>query len=196
MHRRPLARPSTAWLIGVFAVVFCSSCRQDARPDPRRHLPDAQAARRAVERALGEWRDAPPMDLTTPAARPVMFVDQQRQPGRRLREFAVLGESEHEGCLRFQVRLSLADPDESILAAYYVFGADPIWVYRSEDFDMIMHMDKSMMVIPDPAAGAAGAESGTKSERQDRAVDGEGGQHDGRGPGSELGKADRAEGQR
>jgi hypothetical protein len=30
-------------------------------------------------------------------------------------------------------------------------------VYRAEDFDMIMHMDKSMMPATDPAAGAPGS---------------------------------------
>jgi hypothetical protein len=157
MHRRPSAIPIAGWLIAAFAVSSCPSCGRDARPDPRTRLPDAQAARRAVERALAEWRDSPPLDLTTPTARPVMFVDQQRRPGRRLREFVILGEAEAEGCRRFQVRLSLADPDESVRAAYYVFGEGPVWVYRAEDFDMIMHMDKSMMPAPDPSAGAPGS---------------------------------------
>ncbi len=58
--------------------------------------------------------------------------------------YTVLGESESESGRRFLVRLSLADPDESILAAYYVFGQDPTWVYRSEDFDMIMHWECPM----------------------------------------------------
>ena len=87
-----------------------------------------------------------------------MFVDQQRRPGRRLREFAILGEAEMDGCRRFQVKLSLADPDESILAAYYVFGQGPIWVYRAEDFDMIMHMDKTMMDARAAEAAAASAD--------------------------------------
>jgi hypothetical protein len=168
MHRRPPAIPSIGWLIAVVAVSSCPSCRRDARPNTRSRLPDAQVARRAVERSLAEWRDSPPLDLTTPTARPVMFVDQQRWPGRRLRAFAILGEAEAEGCRRFQVRLSLADPDESILAAYYVFGDDPIWVYRAEDFDMIMHMDKSMMREPDPAAGATGTGKASGAKPVDR----------------------------
>jgi hypothetical protein len=73
-----------------------------------------------------------------------VFVDQQRRPGQRLRAFAILGESASEGCRRFLVKLSRAEPDESILAAYNVFGEDPIWVYRSEDFDMIMHWEHPM----------------------------------------------------
>ncbi len=55
---------------------------------------------------------------------------------------------------RFVVRLSLAEPEESTLAAYYVFGRvgnDPIWVYRAEEFDMMMNMD---MAPDDPAPPA------------------------------------------
>jgi hypothetical protein len=163
MTRRRSAIPSTAWIFGAIAVAFCSSCREDARPDPRSRLTDPQAARRAVESSLEEWRRSPPLDLTTSTIRPVMFVDQQRRPGQRLREFAVLGEAEMDGCRRFQVKLSMEDADEPILTAYYVFGQDPIWVYRAEDFDMIMHMDKTMMEAR--AAEAAEPASGEKAER-------------------------------
>ena len=38
MTRRPSAIPSTAWIVGAFAVVFCPSCRQDARPGPAEPL--------------------------------------------------------------------------------------------------------------------------------------------------------------
>lgn len=65
-----------------------------------------------------------------------------------MREFVVLGDSVVENLRRFVVRLSLADPDESTLAAYYVFGKEPIWVYRAEDFDMMMNMD----MMPDEPA--------------------------------------------
>jgi hypothetical protein len=182
MHRRPSAIPSPGWIVGVFALAFCPSCHRDSRPDPRSRLPDAPAARRAVESALAEWRESPPLDLTTPNIRPVMFVDQQRRPGRRLHGFAVLGESEADGCLRFRVRLSLADPDESILADYCVFGKGPIWVYRAEDFDMIMHMDKSMMSTPDGAAGAHEPGDESKAEPGHREPDhGPPGESSGRG---------------
>jgi hypothetical protein len=167
MQRRPPAVANPGWIVGLFAAIFCPSCQQAPEPGKRGHLPDPPAARRAVETALGQWHDAPPTDLTTPAIRPVMFVDQQRRPGRPLSGFAILGESEADGALRFRVKLSLADPDESLLVDYYVFGQDPTWVYRAEDFDMIMHMDKSMMSTPEspgPDADAAGGGEEPKAE--------------------------------
>jgi hypothetical protein len=102
-----------------------------------------------------------------------MFVDQQRQPGQRLREFAVLGETPGvKGCRRFVVKLSLEQPEDSILASYYVFGEGPVWVYRAEDFDMILHMDKSMMPEPPPAEGRSKTEdrSAAKPDPSPRAA--------------------------
>ena len=143
---------NAGWLIAGLTLVFCSSCGTGTRPDSRDHLPDAREARRAVEECLETWRKSPQPERTVPRIQPVMFVDQQRQPGQRLREFAVLGETPGvKGCRRFVVKLSLEQPDESILASYYVFGEGPVWVYRAEDFDMILHMDKSMMAEPAPA---------------------------------------------
>ena len=97
-----------------------------------------------------------------------MFVDQQRQPGQHC-AFTVLGETPGlKGCRRFVVKLSLEQPDESVLASYYVFGGSPVWVYRAEDFDMILHMDKSMMPDPRPAEDHPGSETnssrGTRSD--------------------------------
>jgi hypothetical protein len=132
------------WLFGVSVVIFCSSCGTDSPSGPQGRLPDAVLARRAVETSLGKWRDSPDLPTTSSPSPSVVFVDQQRRPGQRLRTFAVLGESESEGCRRFLVKLALAEPDDSILAAYNVFGVDPIWVYRSEDFDMIMHWEHPM----------------------------------------------------
>jgi hypothetical protein len=158
-------------LLGLSVVVFCSSCGTDTPRGSMHPLPDAALARRAVESSLGKWQESPDLPTTSKPSPSVVFVDQQRRPGQRLRAYAVLGESESESGRRFLVKLSLAEPDESILAAYYVFGQDPIWVYRSEDFDMIMHWEHPMPA--DPPVPAEPPKSGdtpkTKAEQQDHA---------------------------
>ncbi len=83
-----------------------------------------------------------------------MFVDQQRRPGQRLLAFAVLGDFDLESCRCVKVKLDLAEPEESILATYYVFGHDPMWVYRAEDFDKIMHWEHQMAETPASGVGA------------------------------------------
>jgi hypothetical protein len=143
------------------AVVFCSSCGTKSHPDPRRYLPDERDARRALEDSLAAWQNSPQLERTVSKLKPIMFVDQQRQPGQRLRDFSVLGESPGlEGYRQFVVKLSLEEPDQSLLVSYYVFGQGPIWVYRAEDFDMLMHMDQSMMAAAPPSADASGTKEG------------------------------------
>lgn len=149
----------TGLLASVLAIVLCPACGTD--PGRGSNLPEAGVARQAVEGALRAWQHSPQLERTTTAIRPIMFVEQQQPPGQRLRGFEILGETpgyEDEGYRRFLVRLSLADPEESVVAAYYVFGQGPVWVYRAEDFEMIMHMDKSMMPPPPPTPPAGGAE--------------------------------------
>ena len=136
------------------ALLFCASCGMNSDPDAGHHLPDAAVARQAVEESLRAWQNSPQFERTTTTIRPVMFVEQQQPPGQRLRRFEILGESPgYEGYRRFVVRLSLEEPEDSIVVSYYVFGRGPIWVYRAEDFEMIMHMDKSMMSAPPSSSG-------------------------------------------
>jgi hypothetical protein len=156
---------NAGWLIAGLTLVFCTACASGTHPESGDHLPNAREARRAVEECLETWRKSPRPERTVPRIQPVMFVDQQRQPGQRLREFAVLGETPGvKGCRRFVVKLSLEQPDESILASYYVFGEGPVWVYRAEDFDMILHMDKSMMPDPQPAVDRPGSKTSSTAE--------------------------------
>lgn len=153
--RRPIGRV-IGLLAGGLAVVICPACGSGSRPDRGHKLPEAGVARQAVEKALSAWRDSPEIDRTTATIRPIMFVEQQQPPGQKLRAFEVLGETpgyEDEGYRRILVRLSLDNPEQSVVAAYFVFGQGPIWVNRAEDFEMIMHMDKSMMPPPTPTAG-------------------------------------------
>jgi hypothetical protein len=150
-----LIRPSASTIraagcsvIGL-TLVIGSSCGPSSPPDRASHLPTAEAAGQAVETALRAWQESPDVERTVTAIRPIMFVDQQQPPGQRLIKFNILGESPgHEGYRRFRVKLFLEHPGESIVVSYNVFGQGPIWVYRAEDLDMIMHMDKSMMPPP------------------------------------------------
>ena len=159
MRTHPPYLRITGLLAGVLGAAPVAACDTGLGPIAIATLPDPAAARQAVENALGAWQDSPRIERTTAAIRPIMFVEQQQPPGQRLLGFDVLGETpsyEDEGYRRFLVRLTLTEPEDSVVAAYYVFGQDPIWVYRAEDFDMIMHMEKSMMPPPPPAGGTVG----------------------------------------
>jgi hypothetical protein len=158
-------------LICGLAAAFCASCTSPSPPSPERYLTDPRDARRAIEDSLEAWRKSPALERTTPKIQPVMFVDQSRKPDQRLREFQILGESRGiDGCRRFQVKLTLEQPSESVLAAYYVFGQGPIWVYRAEDFEMMMHMDPMIQADSPPVAATSGpkesSSAGPKHQHQ------------------------------
>ena len=162
VSQRPLRMRRTDFLIVVIAAINSPSCNSDAPQQLPNLLPDLHLARQAMKSSLEEWRTSPETDTTVPG-RSVIFVDRQRQLGQKLREFAILGESEVDNRRRFVTRLSLAHPDESTLAAYFVFGKDPIWVYRSEDFDMMMNMDMAPD-IPFSGVGSPRTEGSVESQ--------------------------------
>ncbi|WP_435005589.1 hypothetical protein P12x_003412 [Tundrisphaera lichenicola] len=158
MNPGNLASRIIGYLLSALAVVLASSCDVPSGPVTGSDLPDAKAARQAIERALQAWEASPDIERTTTTIRPIMFVEQRQPAGQQLRKFVILGESPgYKGYRRFQVKLFLKEPDETIVVSYLIFGNGPIWVYRAEDFDMIMHMDMSMMSTP------PGAEVGASS---------------------------------
>lgn len=157
--RRP-PRRRAGLIAAVLAATCCAACA--TRYDRGQNVPEPGVALKAVEDSLRAWRNSPQIERTTATVRSIMFVEQQQPPGQRLRAFDILGETpgyEDQGFRRILVRLTLDEPEASVVAAYYVFGQGPIWVYRAEDFEMIMHMDKSMMPPPPPPGNAVGTGS-------------------------------------
>ena len=139
---RRVLRSSLGW-----ATLACwaAGCGGGGESNPyRRFVPAPAEAVRAVDLALATWRDAPdplPDSFDTPSVR---FVDKQRTPGQRLRRFEVLGQSDAETARQVTVRLVLERPDEVLLARYNVFGREPTWVFRREDYEMISHWEHPM----------------------------------------------------
>jgi hypothetical protein len=118
-------------------------------------VPDSPEARDALGRALEAWRDAPrplPTSFDPPGLK---FVDQQRKPDQRLVEFHILGETLVKSARQFTVRLTLDSSPEPALVRYNVFGRNPTWVFRLEDYEMISHWEHQMDEPKPPAPGPA-----------------------------------------
>ena len=165
---RPLVRLGSVCTLVVAVAIIYFETRPRPLPVHRSTLPERSAARIAVARSLARWRDSLESETTGSKSEQVVFVDQQRRPGQRLRAFAILGDFELESCQCFKVRLDLTEPDESILAVYYVFGQSPMWVYRSEDFDRIMHWEMDMPSASESAVDPK-SEAKSKSDRPEQA---------------------------
>jgi hypothetical protein len=125
------------------AVVFVVGCSDSA--DPNRFYPPPDRAQQALHAALAAWQrgtsPGPVPGTTNPV---VQVIDSRRPPGRRLTSFSVLGLAPGDGPREFTVRLVFDDSPDSIRARYVVFGIDPVWVYRHEDYELMTHWDHPM----------------------------------------------------
>jgi hypothetical protein len=121
-----------------------------------RYIPAEDTARRALEVTLAAWRDGVAVDGPAHGLPALQVVDTQRREGQHLRGYEILGAVPAEGGhRRFAVRLLLEDPAEEQKVRYVVLGIDPLWVWRQEDLDKLMHWEMDMSADPEPAGPAA-----------------------------------------
>jgi hypothetical protein len=120
-------------------------CRGEAELNPKRFIPPSATARAALSTALESWRAGRPSGRIESKRQPaqIQYVDSLRKPDQRLRGFAILGEVPHDDYRCFKVRLDLDPPplEDQPPVRYFVFGINPIWVYRAEELEMITHWD-------------------------------------------------------
>ena len=132
--------------------------------------PETSLAKRALEASLAASRESAPTSDEPLSVEgldvKVAFVDRHRKPGQRLASYEILGEVGGDGPKTFLVRLVLSDPDEEIKVRYYVFGIDPLWVMRQEDYDQTTHWDDGgMKMDPEPKeASDPSADAPSKSD--------------------------------
>jgi len=124
-------------------LVLAAGCSDSS--NAHRYYPPDDRARRALEAALQAWQSGSPPGTVAGTSNPtVQFVDSHHTPGQRLKEFSVLGMAPGDGPKVFTVKLKLDGPSADVNARYVVFGLDPLWVMRHEDYDMMNHWEHSM----------------------------------------------------
>jgi hypothetical protein len=121
-----------------------------------RFVPPSQTARQALESALSSWKEGRPAGKVAGTANPqVILVNNCRQPEQTLERFTILGETAGEGPRCFAVRVKLQNPMEDQRLRFVVFGVDPIWVYRYEDYEMMIHWQCNPEENADKSASTA-----------------------------------------
>ncbi len=134
------------WLSG--ATVACSGCTNRAS----KFVPAPQVAQRALADALDAWQagqPSGPVDKTSPL---VHVTDNLRKSNQRLVAYKILGEKPTNHGRAFIVQLDLESPSENLKAEYIVVGIDPLWVFRREDYELLMHWDHHMAPIAKESA--------------------------------------------
>ncbi len=111
--------------------------------------PTPAVAQLTVKQALDAWQagaDAGEIVGTKPS---IVVNDVNRKLGQVLERFEILGETPFRSVGKFEgrnfvVKLELSNPKESIKTEYIVVGRDPLWVYRREDYELVMRWDHHM----------------------------------------------------
>lgn len=134
----PFARRAGGLLIAI--AMFVTGCSGQSAS----YTPSSTVAETAVHRALEAWRSGLPAG-EVPNSKPAIHVtDAGRKPGQTLTDYRILGEARGPSGRTFTVTLQLANPDEEVKTQYVVVGIDPLWVFRQEDFELLMHWDHHM----------------------------------------------------
>ncbi len=132
-------------ILGLLAAA-CVGCSRSQRNED--FVPSEDAARAALEAYLSAWARgdrSPTVPDTKPA---VMVADELRAKGRPLTGYAVLGQVPADAPRCFAVRLTLGNPAQEVRERYVVVGADPVWVWRYDDYLMITHWEHPMPADP------------------------------------------------
>lgn len=126
--------------LGLSTVV---GCRQPSPTGFERYIPDAAKAQEALDQVLSAWKKGEPIGPLTSNSTPITIevADSTRRPGQRLIDYEVRGEVSGEGPRTFVVRLKLDNPAAEREVRYYLVGIDPLWVFRQEDYDSLVHWD-------------------------------------------------------
>ena len=147
----------------IASAIVASGCTADV-PGPAKP-PPVGAAKDALVATLQAWksgrRDTGEFLGSNPA---VGIVDSLRRL-RPLIDYEVVGPLGAVDNVRpFAVRLVLDAPAETITARYLVVGQDPLWVFRQEDYELILHWEHKMTdeeqgSTPEPPTAKAGKTS-------------------------------------
>ena len=151
-------RPITFIAILALPLFWLTGCSEsDAK-----FVPPQAAALAAVTAAMNAWKNGivpGPVPDTAPL---VHLTDSHREPGQVLTAFEILGEVPGNADRCYAVRLKMSNPEAEERVRYVVVGIDPLWVFRHEDYDMLMHWEHPMEKsepADDPAASAPQGDS-------------------------------------
>jgi hypothetical protein len=120
------------------AAAFLGGCGGPRR-DRERYIPSEDAGTRALATALAAWRDGKSPGLMQETGPAIHLADSQHRPGQKLIDFTILGPTTGDADRCYAVRLTFDGPRDEVRTRFVVFGWDPLWVMRYEDYEMLMH---------------------------------------------------------
>lgn len=138
---QPRPRRSFARWLPLLAIGAAIACGTEGPPGP-----SDSDAKRALEAALNAWKEGKPCGEIPGITPPTRVVDCAWSAGEKLGDFAIVGEPEGgaPGAPRtYRTKLTMTKPPGEREVAYVLMGADPLIIYREDDFQRAMNMDNN-----------------------------------------------------
>jgi hypothetical protein len=139
------------------ASVGCAP-REAAEPAPQstdRYVPSPVQAETALRAVFEAWRKGEPPGMVPDTSPAVHVTDTFRKPEERLIDYHILGEvpTDKPRCYAVDLRF---EPDRIERTRFTVVGIDPLWVFRSEDVELLSHWEHNMEPpgVSDDSSGA------------------------------------------
>lgn len=129
-RRTPLLILASSLLVG------CDSYQGTAR-----FVPSESSAKDSLEAALNSWKSGQKKPAGIKDHKPpIEILDSKWDGGQKLTNYEILGEDVNaDGHHRFKVKLTV-NPGGTVETYYVVYGQDPIWVAREEDYKKMTGM--------------------------------------------------------
>jgi hypothetical protein len=107
-------------------------------------IPSPSQSQTALKAALEAWKSgqpAGPVAGTTPV---VHVTDSSRVSGQTLDDYEILGDVPGNAPRCIAVKLKLSNPTEEKRERFVIVGIDPLWIFRHEDYDLLLHWEHQM----------------------------------------------------
>ena len=157
-----ILRRSLPWLSFVTILLADTGCTQQ-RTDAE-FMPSEQDSQNALRTALDAWK-AGQAAGPVPGTKPVIHVtDSSRIDERKLESWKLLGPVPGNAPRCYAVSLQLAEPTEERRERYVIIGIDPLWIFRHEDYDLLLHWEHPMPKTPESATEDGSPEPAGKKE--------------------------------
>lgn len=155
---------TVSWLLVLGTALWISGCHKP--PPSAKYVPSPELAQRAVDVMLKSWQAGDPPGEIANSIPAVHITDAHRKPGQKLVEYQILGEVPGDAGRCFAVKAKFSNPAAEERIRFVVIGIEPLWVFRHEDFELLMHWEHKMDPVPEGAEKSQDAKS-VKSELND-----------------------------
>ena len=142
MMRQRTGRLQPWWLAIASVAVGCGDSRQGT---PDIQVPSLESSKAALVTSLEAWKADHRVSGVLIGSKPAIGVVDATRADRPLLDYEIVGPLMVDGKGQpFAVRLVLGEPREALATRYIIMGLDPLWVFRQEDFERMIHWEHKM----------------------------------------------------